>query len=290
VARESSGDVLGCGAAALAGPTATAAVTATVTTSGSFFERGIDRYESGLRQSSHAPFESTSDRGTLDEMEPVVARMRGVVKNYSSGAARRRVLDGVDLDVGGGELVAVVGRSGSGKSTLLHLLGGLDRSDSGSIEVGGLRVDREDEAGLTDLRRSKVGFVFQAFHLLPELTGMENVLLPARLSGDGRVAAARARELISRLDLEEPASRLPTSLSGGEQQRLAIVRALVNDPVLLLADEPTGNLDTDSAMSVLQLLREIANGGRGVVLVTHDAEAAEVADRVLTLRDGRLQT
>jgi ABC-type lipoprotein export system ATPase subunit len=221
-------------------------------------------------------------------MEPVVASVRGVVKTFASGTSRRRVLDGLDLDVHAGELVAVVGRSGSGKSTLLHLLGGLDRPDAGSIEVGGVRVDAEPEAGLTSLRRSKVGFVFQSFHLLPELTGLENVLLPARLAGDGRVATRKARALIARLGLEEPASRLPGSLSGGEQQRLAIVRSLVNDPVLLLADEPTGNLDVESGRDVLRLLREVADGGRGVILVTHDTEATTVADRALTLRDGRL--
>jgi len=226
---------------------------------------------------------------TLAAMAARVASVRGVVKTFASGGAGRRVLDGVDLDVHSGELVAVAGRSGSGKSTLLHLLGGLDRPDSGSIEVGGTRVDLETEQGLTRLRRAQVGFVFQSFHLLPELTGLENVLLPARLAGDGRVATRKARALISRLGLDEAASRLPTSLSGGEQQRLAIVRALVNDPVLLLADEPTGNLDIDSGLSVLQLLREVADGGRGVVLVTHDREAAAIADRVLTLRDGRLQ-
>jgi len=211
-----------------------------------------------------------------------------VVKTFASGDARRRVLDGVELDVHAGELVAVVGRSGSGKSTLLHLLGGLDRPDGGAIEVGGIRVDTEPETGLTKLRRSKVGFVFQSFHLLPELTGLENVLLPARLAGDGRVATRKAKALITRLGLDEAASRLPGSLSGGEQQRLAIVRSLVNDPVLLLADEPTGNLDLDSGADVLHLLREVADGGRGVVLVTHDVQAATIADRALTLRDGRL--
>ena len=164
---------------------------------------------------------------TLAAMAARVASVRGVVKTFASGGAGRRVLDGVDLDVHSGELVAVAGRSGSGKSTLLHLLGGLDRPDSGSIEVGGTRVDLETEQGLTRLRRAQVGFVFQSFHLLPELTGLENVLLPARLAGDGRVATRKARALISRLGLDEAASRLPTSLSGGEQQRLAIVRALV---------------------------------------------------------------
>ena len=221
-------------------------------------------------------------------MASVVASARGLVKTYGSGNAANRVLDRADLDVARGELVAVIGKSGSGKSTLLHLLGGLDRADAGTIEVAGVRVHLEDERGLTRLRRRHVGFVFQAFHLLPELTGYENVLLPARFSGDGRDAAPRARELIRELELEEAAPRLPGSLSGGEQQRLAIVRALVHDPALVLADEPTGNLDVDSGATVLHLLRAVADGNRGVVLVTHDRDAALVADRVLELRAGRL--
>jgi ABC-type lipoprotein export system ATPase subunit len=221
-------------------------------------------------------------------MGSVVARTGGLVKTFGSGAAAVRVLDGLDLEVARGELVAVVGRSGSGKSTLLHLLGGLDRPDAGAIEVAGVDVDRVDERGLTLLRRRHVGFVFQAFHLLPELTGWENVLLPARFAGDGRVAAPRAKRLIRELGLAEVAGRLPVSMSGGEQQRLAIVRALVHDPALVLADEPTGNLDLESGAAVLRLLRSVADGGRGVVVVTHDREAAAVADRVLELRGGRL--
>ena len=217
-----------------------------------------------------------------------VARAHGVVKSYGAGRAAKRVLDGVDLDVDAGELVAVLGKSGSGKSTLLHLLGGLDRVDAGTIEVAGTRVDGQSEAALTELRRRHVGFVFQAFHLLPELTGIENVLLPARFAGDGFAAVDRARELIRSLELADAAGRLPGSLSGGEQQRLAIVRALINDPALVLADEPTGNLDGESGHAVLRLLREIADGGRAVVLVTHEREAAELADRVLQLRDGLL--
>ena len=198
------------------------------------------------------------------------------------------MLDGASLTVHRGELVAVVGRSGSGKSTLLHVLGGLDRADEGSVVVAGTRLERERERGLTELRRRHVGFVFQAFHLLPELTGVENVLLPARLAGDGIVAEPRARELLRKLELEEAGARLPGSLSGGEQQRVAIARALVNDPSLVLADEPTGNLDAESAQVVIRLLRGIADEERGVVLVTHDAEAASLADRVLSLRSGRL--
>lgn len=217
-----------------------------------------------------------------------IARARDLVKVYGAGRAARRVLDGADVDVSGGELVAIVGRSGSGKSTLLHLLGGLDRAESGTIEVAGVRLDRQRESGLTALRRRHIGFVFQSFHLLPELTGLQNVLLPARLAGDGTRAAARAHELIGSLGLAEVADRLPDTLSGGEQQRLAIARAVVNEPVLVLADEPTGNLDAEAAATVLGLLRELARGDRAVVLVTHDREVSALADRVLELRDGRL--
>ena len=217
-----------------------------------------------------------------------IVSARGVVKTYGHGRAAVRVLDVAELDVRAGELVAVVGRSGSGKSTLLHLLGGLDRADAGSIEVAGMRVDGAPERALVELRRRKVGFVFQSFHLLPELTGLENVLLPARMGGERNGAFDRARTLVGELDLEEQARRLPETLSGGEQQRLAIVRALVNDPRLVLADEPTGNLDEQSGAAVLALLRQVADGGRAVVLVTHDRDAARIADRVLHVRDGRL--
>ena len=210
------------------------------------------------------------------------------MKTYGAGRAARRVLDGADIHIDAGELVALVGPSGSGKSTLLHLLGGLDRPDAGRIELAGRRVERESERGLTELRRSQVGFVFQFFHLIPELTGEENVLLAARLRTNGGAAPERARRLISELGLNEAARRRPPQLSGGEQQRLSIARALVNDPRLLLADEPTGNLDEESGHRVLELLRQVADGGRGVLLVTHDAEAARIADRVLHLEHGRL--
>ena len=220
-------------------------------------------------------------------MKATVASARGVVKTYGSNRAERRVLDGVDFDIAGGELVAILGRSGSGKSTLLHLLGGLDRPDAGTIEVGGVRL-RRSERLLTEVRRKHVGFVFQSFHLLPELTGLENALLPARLSRNGRGAPARVRALIESLGLAEAAGRLPGELSGGEQQRLAVVRALANDPALVLADEPTGNLDPDSAAPVLALLRRIADDGRAVLLVTHDDEATRLADRVLRLAGGKL--
>ena len=217
-----------------------------------------------------------------------VARLRDVVKVHGEGRAALRVLDGLELDLLVGELVAVTGRSGSGKSTLLNVVGGLDRADSGIVEVGGVRLDRASERELAPLRRDRIGFVFQSFHLLPELTGLENVLLPARLNGRGH-GLQRGRELVARLGLGDAAERLPTVLSGGEQQRLAIARALVNDPQLVLADEPTGNLDAESAEIVLSLLRAIADEGRAVLLVTHEREATRRADRVLRLEQGRLR-
>jgi ABC-type lipoprotein export system ATPase subunit len=219
----------------------------------------------------------------------IVVAARGLVKTYGSGRAARRVLDGAAIEVRGGELVAVVGRSGTGKSTLLHLLGALDRPDAGTIEIASERVDGRPERELTRLRRRHVGFVFQAYHLVPELTGEENVLLPTRLPGSARDAPARARGLIERLGLNGAAARLPHELSGGEQQRLAVARALVHDPAVVLADEPTGNLDAEAGAAVLALLRGAADDGRAVVLVTHDEAATSAADRVLRLVDGRLE-
>jgi ABC-type lipoprotein export system ATPase subunit len=222
------------------------------------------------------------------EGSPVV-RARGLVKVYGQGRARRRVLDGAGLDVHAGELVAVVGRSGSGKSTLLHLVGALDRPEAGTIEVAGERLDGRPERDLTRLRRRLLGFVFQSFHLVPELTGEENVLLPARLPGAPRGAVRRGRELVRALGLADAAARPPRELSGGEQQRLAVARALVCDPPVLLADEPTGNLDAESGELVLGLLRAAADEGRAVVLVTHEAAATAAADRIVHLREGRLE-
>ena len=214
---------------------------------------------------------------------------RGVSKAFGSGRAARCVLDGVDLAIEEGEMVAILGRSGTGKSTLVNLIGGIDRPDSGTIAVGGIELTRLDERGLTDYRREGVGFIFQLFHLIPELTGAENVLLPARLAGAPAGARRRGRELLARLELDGAADQLPHTLSGGEQQRIAIARALVNDPGLILADEPTGNLDPVSGARVLEILRSVASGRRAVLLVTHDEEAAAAADRVLELAGGRLR-
>jgi ABC-type lipoprotein export system ATPase subunit len=230
----------------------------------------------------------------MSTAEPdVVLRARGLVKVHGSGRGERRILDGADLDVARGELVAIVGRSGSGKSTLLQLLGGLDRADAGTVAVGDRWVAAPgggpSERDLSALRREQIGFVFQFFHLLPELDGEANVLLPSTLPGADRPAvAARGRKLIAQLGLEAVAGLRPHQLSGGEQQRFALARALVGDPALVLADEPIGNLDASAGAVVLDLLRAIADDGRAVVMVTHQAEATARADRVLRLQDGAL--
>ncbi len=217
-----------------------------------------------------------------------VVSAHNLVKNVGRGRAARRVLGGVGLDVEGGELVAVLGRSGSGKSTLLHLLGGLDRPDAGSIRVAGQELNGSDRR-VTELRRRHIGFVFQSFHLISELTGEENVLLAARLGRGKSRAAAHTRALVDELGLTAVGDHRPHELSGGEQQRFAIARALVNGPDVVLADEPTGNLDTESARQVIELLRAVADRGCAVVLATHDRDAVAAADRVLHLRDGFLQ-
>jgi putative ABC transport system ATP-binding protein len=211
-------------------------------------------------------------------------------KVYGSGSAATRALDGVDLSFGQGEFVAIMGPSGSGKSTLLHIVGALETPSAGHVEIAGRRLDGMSERELTGLRRDHIGFVFQFFNLLPSLTALENVLLPALIArrlDDAR--QARARELLARVGLAERAEHLPAELSGGEQQRVSIARAMLMSPELLLADEPTGNLDSRAGGRVLRLLRELNRAeGHSVVMVTHDPGAAAVADRVVFLRDGRV--
>jgi ABC-type lipoprotein export system ATPase subunit len=215
-----------------------------------------------------------------------VLRADGLSKTVGSGRGRRRVLDGVSLQVERDEVIAVLGRSGSGKSTLLHLLGCLDVPDGGEIELAGERLAGLGARALARVRLRRIGFVFQQFQLIEELSGAENVLLPARLPGAPPGGTRRAQALIEELGIAEVAGHLPHELSGGEQQRFALARALVNDPVLLLADEPTGSLDQDNGGAVLDLLRGMRD--RAVVIVTHEPEAAAIADRVLHLVDGRL--
>jgi ABC-type lipoprotein export system ATPase subunit len=215
-----------------------------------------------------------------------VLSARDLVKTVGTGRARRRLLDGVELTVDAGEVVAVLGRSGSGKSTLLHILGGLDAADHGSVKIAGEELVGRRGAALARIRLRRIGFVFQQFQLIEELTGLENVLLATRLPGAPRGGARRACELVDALGIADVAGHLPRELSGGEQQRFAVARALVNDPATVFADEPTGSLDTENGAAVLQILRDLP--GRAVVLVTHEPEAAAIADRVLSLAGGRL--
>ena len=196
------------------------------------------------------------------------------------------MLDDVSLRVDAGEVVAVLGPSGSGKSTLLHMLGGLDGPDAGRIVLAGQELTAQRPQALAKTRLNHIGFVFQSFQLIEELSGEENVLLPARLPGARRGGERRARQLIAELGLATIADRRPHELSGGEQQRFAIARALVNDPELVLADEPTGNLDHVNGATVLAVLRRLTD--RAVVIVTHEPETAAIADRIVHLRDGHL--
>jgi putative ABC transport system ATP-binding protein len=199
-------------------------------------------------------------------------------------------LRGVDLEIARGEFVALVGPSGSGKSTVLNLVGGLDRSTEGEIWIDGTRLSGSDEKTLTRHRRQRVGFVFQSFNLLPRLTAEENVALPLMFSGvPEKERRARARALLEQVGLGERLTHRPTQLSGGEQQRVAIARALVGQPALLLADEPTGNLDTATGVEIMRLLKELnQEHGLTLLVVTHDPEVAAFADRVVRLRDGQV--
>jgi ABC-type lipoprotein export system ATPase subunit len=211
---------------------------------------------------------------------------RGLVKTVGAGRAARRLLDGAELSVEADEVVAVLGRWGCGKSTLLHILGGLDAADSGSVRIAGEELVGLGGRALARIRLRRIGFVFQQFQLIEELSGLENVLLATRLPGSPGGGARRARELVELLGLGDVAGHLPRELSGGEQQRFALARALVNDPRVVLADEPTGSLDAENGAAVLQILRGLT--GRAVVIVTHEPEAAAIADRVVSLVDGRL--
>jgi ABC-type lipoprotein export system ATPase subunit len=218
-----------------------------------------------------------------------VLRTRGLEKEYGEGEGRVRALGTVELDVASGETLAVMGPSGCGKSTLLHLLGGLERPSAGEVWVAGRRIDQLSEKALARLRRHAIGFVFQAFHLMDELTAAENVELPALLAGrSARSARARAAELLEQVGLSDRAEHLPSALSGGQRQRVAIARALSNEPLVVLADEPTGNLDSAATLDVLRLLDSLRADGQTLLIVTHDARIAATADRLISMRDGAL--
>ena len=216
-------------------------------------------------------------------------QLSGIRKTYRQGGNDIHALDNIDLHIGQGEFVAIMGPSGSGKSTLLNVLGGLDRPDSGSYRLAQEEIGALDDDAASEVRNRAIGFVFQSFHLLPRLSVLENVLLPQRYARQpDATAPARARQLLERIGLGERLDHLPGQLSGGQLQRAAIARALLNQPALLLADEPTGNLDSSSAADVMALLRELHALGQTLVLVTHDPAVAASAQRTVHLRDGRV--
>jgi putative ABC transport system ATP-binding protein len=212
----------------------------------------------------------------------------GLVRVFGEGQAEVRALDGVDVEFPKGKFTAIMGPSGSGKSTLMHILAGLDRPTSGSVIVDGIDLSGLDDAEMTELRRDKVGFVFQFFNLLPVLDARENILLPLKLAGR-EPEPGRLEQLVESVGLSDRLDHRPSELSGGQQQRVAIARALLSAPAVVFADEPTGNLDSQSSEEVLGMLRKAVDDlGQTVVMVTHDANAAATADRVVVLVDGRI--
>lgn len=222
-------------------------------------------------------------------MNPFI-RLTDIHKCYREGDRERAIFRGAELTVAPGQWIALLGRSGSGKSTLLNLISGIDLPDRGEVLVGESAINRLSERERTLFRRRRIGFVFQFYNLIPTLTVLENLLLPLELAGEATPDGhAHARELLERVGLADRAASYPDRLSGGEQQRIAVVRALIHKPSLVLADEPTGNLDSETGRQVLELFDTLVRGaGATMVLVTHSAEVAERADRVLSVRDGLL--
>ena len=225
-------------------------------------------------------------------MNDLLLSARALTKTYLLGKRSLDVLRGVDLDVARGELLALRGASGAGKSTLLHLIGGLDSPNAGEILFDGRDLAGFSERQLTQFRNRRVGFIFQAYHLLPELDALENVCLPGRMARLNRsTVEARGRDLLARVGLQDRLDHKPSELSGGEQQRVAIARALINQPELILADEPTGNLDSRTGGEIIELLKSLrAEKQTTLVIATHDAKVAAHAGRVIELVDGRIQT
>ncbi|OBC06712.1 ABC transporter ATP-binding protein [Mycobacterium sp. 852013-50091_SCH5140682] len=222
---------------------------------------------------------------------PLSVELADVVRVYRAGGQTVRALDGIDLQIRGGEFTSIVGPSGAGKSTLLHLLGALDSPDTGSVRFNGDEIGTMNDDQQSTFRRHKIGFIFQFFNLLPTLTVWENVAVPALLDGKRlRAVRPKAMELLAHVGLSSRADHRPSELSGGQMQRVAVARALVMDPPLILADEPTGNLDSVTGATILQLLLNVAHEGdeRAVVMVTHNLEAAAATDRVITLHDGNV--
>lgn len=223
-------------------------------------------------------------------MEPIV-RIRFLEKHFEMGNTVVRALDGVDLEIAANTFTVVMGPSGSGKSTLLYLIGGLDRPTSGGIMVSGQHLEQMDENQLAEFRRRTVGFIFQSFNLIPSMSALNNVVFPMQFARVPlRERYPKAQELLERVGLSERGQHKPNELSGGQQQRVAVARALVNDPQLILADEPTGNLDTSSGNNIARLLSELHHSGRTVIVVTHDPRMLRYATHSVYLLDGRLVT
>ena len=219
-----------------------------------------------------------------------ILETRDLKKYYGAGDTQVKALDGVNLSVEQGEFVAIVGTSGSGKSTLLHMLGGLDRPTSGTVTVDGKDIFALKDEALTIFRRRKIGFVFQSYNLVPVLSVWENIVLPVELDG-AKVDEAYVQEVIATLGLEKKLRNLPSQLSGGQQQRVAIARALATKPAILLADEPTGNLDSKTSQDVLSLMKVTGQKfGQTMVMITHNEEIAQMADRIVRIEDGRIVT
>jgi putative ABC transport system ATP-binding protein len=215
--------------------------------------------------------------------------IKGISKVYGEGDTRVTALKNISLVVSDGDLVAVTGPSGSGKSTLLNVVGGLEQASSGEVILDGRRIDNLDENGLVDFRRRKIAYVFQQYHLIPSLTAIENVLLPLTFAGASRTDEERAAEILGKVGLEKRAKHRPSQLSGGEQQRVAIARALVAGCSLILADEPTGNVDQKTGMEILDLFERLNVDGYTIIIVTHSPEVAKRSKKIVALRDGEIE-
>ena len=214
--------------------------------------------------------------------------IKSVSKTYGEGSAKVVALNNIHMRVDDGEFVAITGPSGSGKSTLLSIIGGLDSISSGEVLLDGIRIDNLNENALVDIRRRKVAYVFQQYHLIPSLTALENVLLPLTFYGSSKEDEERAEEILRKVGLEKRAKHKPSQLSGGEQQRVAIARALINNCPFILADEPTGNVDQKTGMEILNLFQQVNKDGHTIIMVTHSPDIVSHAKRIIALRDGEI--